>query len=776
MRLPSLLSLLTVLAVSRAADVLRGRRVAGTARGSDGTEFYDTPCAPLPVPDEFNMGVTKEHYAKLQSFANRNNVALFIRISDKSSLRLVQDGAFACKSMDVHDKSSNWGPMRGAVPVDVFFNKKLGGDGYAPSALKPDPDVAATRAEHISHAVELDKQREKPTGVDASQLTLSEALFNEYLNFGEITPCSGDNPCGGADAGVKCVNAKVPPKVNAEQHTLDDAAAVAFCMIPDPGKGYKVSWHHKTHSAGDALTPLLVWSYNGAPVTGDYDLWMVAPHRETPLLGKAGLDKRKALEYLSVLSEVSVRGGSSTMTPLINDLVNGPDTHNLNKLLGRSDKPVFHHGAEAQNHYFLQPLDESVAAIVPEDKGMVYSSDQAPIKSGPCDRPQLARLLAALHKHGFFVQINPLMKASVFKDPHFSGVSAEDGHDQLVDDHPECKENKNCPLLVKMRTAHFNKIKEMRQFTYRYSRNIGAEWWNEASHSTVDKNNQVHKMDTSEDRLSEDCVPPHIVDMKQDAAPPQMEDYSSPSQEKWGAVEYADLEGAVVGGFGHKRGVNDASLDEVCGKSREYCFTKQYCRRMVPLDQEALAGPLAMNSEAQYSQFVVLNRLIAVRQASTLARFMTRRRLEHLAKNEISKFSDTDLAMRLHAEVKQLLKDVNAAASFEKCMRTAVKLTRSGAGGGDADSMMEGESMQVSVELAKIAEADTVCPPKARRLTLLWRALKRGSKVKDAAYKDEEFILFELLSKGDKRKGSKRAVLERQMTLASDMNPSLAGL
>jgi hypothetical protein len=55
-----------------------------------------------------------------------------------------------------------------------------------------------------------------------------------------------------------------------------------------------------------APTPLLVWTYdalnNGKarPVTGDYDLWLVAPHMDTPLETRhkkdhAGWDEEKRL-------------------------------------------------------------------------------------------------------------------------------------------------------------------------------------------------------------------------------------------------------------------------------------------------------------------------------------------------------------------------------------------------------------------------------------------------------------------------------------------------
>jgi hypothetical protein len=117
--------------------------------------------------------------------------------------RLFSVKYFRTKSVDIHDKSSNWGPQQGAVPVDPFFNKKFGGG----SAL-PDPDIASKRKHVIHHATEKDaKLREAavadpvasrkdkkitalPTGVNANTLTVTPELLQMYVTDKSLQTCS----------------------------------------------------------------------------------------------------------------------------------------------------------------------------------------------------------------------------------------------------------------------------------------------------------------------------------------------------------------------------------------------------------------------------------------------------------------------------------------------------------------------------------------------------------------------------------------------------------
>ena len=351
-----------------------------------------------------NMGITDSHQEKLQAWVNKYNVALFVRVSDLTSVNLIDTDKFACKSVDIHDKSSNWGPQQGAVPVDPFFNKKSGeslpspdsgmsteceyGDYETPKCTKvPTENILEVRADAISHAESgeeaiesLGPQGDKyRTRVAAIQLVLTQKLIQDYKTAGTLEDC----PANTCPDRMQCV------VDNRERIKADDRKArdgyirgQKFCLAPNSATDsslLEVFWQSRRPGKENEGTihPLYVWGYNGSPVTGDYDLWLVAPHMNAEIMPDS-LSAEKKWQYMTRLNLYDVRGGigksGSMMTPLIHEMLYGEDPEkNMNVVLGRSDKPVFHHGAEAQNFYFLQPLDSAVAMIVPNNRGLPES-------------------------------------------------------------------------------------------------------------------------------------------------------------------------------------------------------------------------------------------------------------------------------------------------------------------------------------------------------------------------------------------------------------------
>ena len=258
----------------------------------------------------------------------------------------------------------------------------------------------------------------------------------------------------------------------------------------------------------------------------------------------------------------------------------------------------------------------------------------------------------------------------------------------------------------------------------------------------------------------------------------QKKDNVSPSgTDKWGAVEFVNADGDVVGGFGHKKPASE--LSSVCGQNMELCYARQYCRRMFPQDLDALSGGIAFNNEAMYSQFVVLNRLISARQSFHLARVMVRRNLKRLGKlqdggGEVASFSDTALRENLRNEVETVL-TMKAAhskkerAKFEDCLKAALQASRSGATGGDADADMAkaySDSSVVTQEATSMEAADTVCHGQLQKFTLYWRALSRGNNAQDKVFNEDEFLTFERIQSNRRR--SSHAPPVRQMTQALD--------
>jgi hypothetical protein len=264
-------------------------------------------------------GITTEHISRIEGACRSLNVFLFVRPTEYDTTRLIQQG-YATKSMSVHDKSSNWGPMAGFVPCDQFFSKKYIG-------------VANPNPHFHDHG---------PARV--VQLKLTDALVECHDKMTLVS-------------GARGATTRIYRSPQAESSV---ARAIEF-QLEKAGDGWNVFWL----SSGKKV-PLYVWGYvvNGTPtpVTGDYDLWMVAPHMSWWKLH---------LQAVGVVDE----HGSSGATLLITWLL-----AKLNEACGRADNPVFNHGAEAQNYGFTQALDSRFAMFTPAGTSrMVDRSDMPEI-------------------------------------------------------------------------------------------------------------------------------------------------------------------------------------------------------------------------------------------------------------------------------------------------------------------------------------------------------------------------------------------------------------
>lgn len=71
-------------------------------------------------------GVVDRHITAIHGACRSANAFMFVRPSTVPTMRLIAAG-FATKSMDGHDKSSDWGLTSGLVPCDQAFSKALSG-------------------------------------------------------------------------------------------------------------------------------------------------------------------------------------------------------------------------------------------------------------------------------------------------------------------------------------------------------------------------------------------------------------------------------------------------------------------------------------------------------------------------------------------------------------------------------------------------------------------------------------------------------------------------
>lgn len=73
-------------------------------------------------------GLVPSHVENFKKVASEKETYILFRPVNKLSTSLIQKGA-ATKGMEVHGKSSNWGPMAGYIPFDQDLSKKYGNEG-----------------------------------------------------------------------------------------------------------------------------------------------------------------------------------------------------------------------------------------------------------------------------------------------------------------------------------------------------------------------------------------------------------------------------------------------------------------------------------------------------------------------------------------------------------------------------------------------------------------------------------------------------------------------
>jgi hypothetical protein len=282
--------------------------------------------------------------------------------------------------MDVHDKSSNWGPTAGFVPCDAAFSKKLTG--------MPNPDIHP----HVhGNAYPV-------------HLCLKAGLLERFIAQGKLMESRQPYSTSGMKTVERLPNYMAPTASSmargvqmARFFTAGGATGAGpkstlFCLIRE-GAGWKVYWVHWIGGSNQGrLIPVWVWGYQTGgglnPVTGDYDIWLVAPHMK---------DWRQHARVDFVETAHNTTSASRYMWSMVGD---------LNRACGRTGNPVFNHGAEEQNYGFTQGLDANLVMFTASGGSRMVSMG---------DMPQI---LADLHNAGYFVVWN---KRYEELDPHVSG-------------------------------------------------------------------------------------------------------------------------------------------------------------------------------------------------------------------------------------------------------------------------------------------------------------------------------------------------------------------
>jgi len=355
-------------------------------------EYTQMAMAAMPHPNaqqieiiERSMGMWVEDVKNLQAYCDENKVTLVARRAEYDTVRLIKEG-FAPKGLDVHAKSSNWGPMAGCVTLDPALSKKLKGS--------PDVNIVAAQQHDIVHHRHVDqglgaKSAWQATGVGITVLHVTPSLLAQL----SVTPCcAAADDCGVCPTGSVCYRDTdtANAKKQAMRFCVADDGAVSWVLSDNPGSVTPVYvWSYDTNEPSDALGCV---STDGKPVTGDYDLWLVGIHMFSPVLKKhplvnvkytelkGGRQRRKhgvsvgtgkeveqdvsikTLQQLAWMHPVDVPGGSATASDAEAAVV-----AQLNEAVGSKRSPPFMHTSEMWNAEFVQPIPQYFAVISPSD-------------------------------------------------------------------------------------------------------------------------------------------------------------------------------------------------------------------------------------------------------------------------------------------------------------------------------------------------------------------------------------------------------------------------
>ncbi|CAB3770121.1 anthrax toxin-like adenylyl cyclase domain-containing protein [Paraburkholderia solisilvae] len=244
---------------------------------------------------EGNCGIAASHIQHIQTVATQFSTFIFFRLANPNATRLI-DAGYRTKRLDIHAKSSNWGPMAGFICADSALSKVADG---GPAAI-----------EHNQNAVRESLRSEQ---VGKIPLAINQARINELVNDGLFA----------APTPAQAFNAQSP----------QGNANLRFALEQNGAGDFDVYYYPAT--TGEK-TPVMVLGYMGedgagvSAVTSDYDLFAICPHFSAPEFA-SNIDTR-----------VSNQGLEGILSRFQQTIIG-----KINRLCGVN--PVINHGTELNN-------------------------------------------------------------------------------------------------------------------------------------------------------------------------------------------------------------------------------------------------------------------------------------------------------------------------------------------------------------------------------------------------------------------------------------------
>ncbi|OUB18357.1 hypothetical protein BK708_21310 [Bacillus thuringiensis serovar yunnanensis] len=316
-----------------------------------------------------NSGLVPEHVEGFKKVAKDAHTYLLFRPVNKLSTELIKQGA-ATKGMNVHGKSSDWGPMAGYIPYDADLSKIHG-----------NPAKVEIGNNENKHSVEENK------GIIAKiNLELNTERIHELTKEKIIA-----NPFGG----------EVKTGVEGNEHWREislsqgtkGADKYEFRMYSleqiDDTPGGKMEIRYRKAGSIDAFQPVEVMAKvvdgTSKPLTADYDMYALAPtveeiKKNIPVTEwENAMAEQQPLEKLKNITRLLIKyglmrtpdgeqGGLTDWQKGMIDKLNDEA-----RTAGYTGGTVVNHGTEQDNTKFPEQ-DQEIFIITPDGKTVLTKS------------------------------------------------------------------------------------------------------------------------------------------------------------------------------------------------------------------------------------------------------------------------------------------------------------------------------------------------------------------------------------------------------------------
>ncbi|MBW3496817.1 CyaA/EF/ExoY family adenylyl cyclase toxin [Bacillus sp. FDAARGOS_1420] len=309
-------------------------------------------------------GLVPSHVENFKTIAKNTHTYIFFRPVNTLSTSLIKQGA-STKGLNVHGKSSNWGPMAGYIPVDQDLSKKYGNKKAVEKGNKDNEDSFAANnglngKDHITKII----------------LTLNQERIEELQK-------------------EKLLAKGTEQKEDNHVYLMFDVtnSSYEFRMDKQTGQVQYKTKKGKTTTLGKELEK---WTFlevmakvvNGDPkaLTADYDLFALAPSlseikKRIPvsqwekLLGiEKPVEKWKTTTQLIIkhgLTRENKEDGKGTLTDWQRDMIAILNQAAIDS--GYTGGTVINHGTEQDNTEFPEQ-DQEVFVITPNGETFLTKS------------------------------------------------------------------------------------------------------------------------------------------------------------------------------------------------------------------------------------------------------------------------------------------------------------------------------------------------------------------------------------------------------------------